>query len=115
MGMKMRVIEPLFISQVSAAESNKKQDQLKTDITFLKQQLQQKEGEITQLKRDLHLAVTTLVSHLQLFETSTLALEKHAETYGRICSYLSRVMRKLVFGVSNQVQHKPGCTITEDC
>ena len=27
----------------------------------------------------------------------------------------SRVMRKPVFGVSNQVKHKPGCTATEDC
>ena len=27
---------------------------------------------------------------------------------------LSRVMRKPVFGVSDQVPHKPGCAITED-
>ena len=27
---------------------------------------------------------------------------------------MSRVMRKPVFGVSDQVQHKPGCTVTED-
>ena len=27
---------------------------------------------------------------------------------------LSLLMRKLVFGVSDQVQHKPGCAITED-
>ena len=76
--------DPIFPSQVSAAENNKKQDQLKAEITSLRQQLQQKEGEITQLKHDLHLAVTTLVSHLQLFESSTLALEKQAETYGRL-------------------------------
>ena len=24
------------------------------------------------------------------------------------------VVRKLVFGVSDQVRHKPGCTVTED-
>ena len=29
-------------------------------------------------------------------------------------SYLSLVMRKPVFGVSDQVQYKPGCTATED-
>ena len=27
---------------------------------------------------------------------------------------LSRVVRNLVFGVSDQVRHKPGCTTTED-
>ena len=29
--------------------------------------------------------------------------------------YMSPVVRKPVFGVSDQVQHKPGCTATEDC
>ena len=29
-------------------------------------------------------------------------------------SYLSLVVRKPVFMVSDQVQHKPGCTATED-
>ena len=28
--------------------------------------------------------------------------------------YLSPVVRKPVFGVSDQVRHKPGCTATED-
>ena len=28
--------------------------------------------------------------------------------------YLSLVVRKLVFGVSDQVRHKPSCTATED-
>ena len=28
--------------------------------------------------------------------------------------YLSLVVRKPVFGVSDQVRHKPGCTATED-
>ena len=28
--------------------------------------------------------------------------------------HLSLVMRKPVFGVSDQVRHKPGCTVTED-
>ena len=30
------------------------------------------------------------------------------------CSYLSLVVRKPVLGVSDQVQHKLGCTVTED-
>ena len=30
------------------------------------------------------------------------------------CLYLSLVVRKPVFGVSDQVRHKPGCTATED-
>ena len=29
-------------------------------------------------------------------------------------SYLSRLVRKSVLVVSDQVKHKPGCTITED-
>ena len=28
--------------------------------------------------------------------------------------YMSRVARKPVLGVSDQVRHKPGCTATED-
>ena len=28
------------------------------------------------------------------------------------CDYMSRIMRKPVFWVSDQVQHKPGCTVT---
>ena len=28
--------------------------------------------------------------------------------------YMSLVVRKPVFGVSDQVQHKPGCTASED-
>ena len=31
-----------------------------------------------------------------------------------VLRYLSRVLRKPVFGVSDQVRHKPGCTATED-
>ena len=31
-----------------------------------------------------------------------------------VCAdYLSLVLRKPVFGVSDQVPHKPGCTVTE--
>ena len=30
------------------------------------------------------------------------------------CLFLSRDARKPVFGVSDQVQYKPGCTATED-
>ena len=28
--------------------------------------------------------------------------------------HMSLVVRKPVFGVSNEVRHKPGCTVTED-
>ena len=31
-----------------------------------------------------------------------------------MCQYLSLVVRKAVFGVSDLVRHKPGCAITED-
>ena len=30
------------------------------------------------------------------------------------CLYMSLVVRKLVFGVSDRIRHKPGCTATED-
>ena len=30
------------------------------------------------------------------------------------CLHMSLVVRKPVFGISNQVRHKPGCTTTED-
>ena len=46
-------------------------------------------------------------------------LVRHQEetgTFGYLCNvaHLSLVVRKPVFGVSNQVRHKPGCTATED-
>ena len=31
-----------------------------------------------------------------------------------VLQYMSLVLRKPVFGVSDQVPHKPGCTTTED-
>ena len=31
-----------------------------------------------------------------------------------VCHNVSLVVRKPVFGVSDQVRHKPGCTVTED-
>ena len=46
-------------------------------------------------------------------------LLKHCEKVGRLADRplqlnLSLVVRKPVFGVSDQVRHKPGCTATED-
>ena len=34
--------------------------------------------------------------------------------YNNCVTYLSLVVRKPVFGVSDQVRHKPGCATTED-
>ena len=34
--------------------------------------------------------------------------------YGKSMSYMSRITRKPVFGVPDQVRHEPGCTNTED-
>ena len=31
-----------------------------------------------------------------------------------VSAYMSLVVRKPVFGVSDQVKHKPGCAVTED-
>ena len=50
------------------------------------------------------------------------SLADDGTTYPAACSeeqvnlteYMSLVVRKLVFGVSDQVPHKPGCTATED-
>ena len=36
------------------------------------------------------------------------------ENIGHYDLYLSLVVRKLVFGVYDQVRHKPGCTVTDD-
>ena len=44
-----------------------------------------------------------------------MCLEWKESTEGNnVKSYMSLVVRKPVFGVSDQVRHKPGCTTTED-
>ena len=50
--------------------------------------------------------MTDLVTHERLYDKT-----KH---FGFASSYMSLVVTKLVFGVSDQVPHKPGCTVTED-
>ena len=50
-------------------------------------------------------------------EILKLFLHSHQYPSYLICSTevdMSLVMRKPVFGVSDQVRHKPGCTFTED-
>ena len=39
----------------------------------------------------------------------------HCLMHLEIISEMSHKVRKLVFGVSDRVQHKQGCTTTEDC
>ena len=60
------------------------------------------------------------VSEKKVFENST---RIHVYSLGagtdnplgsNVISKMSLVLRKPVFGVSDQVQHKPGCTATED-
>ena len=48
---------------------------------------------------------TTFLIRLQLFHTNLITREFH--------SYMSRDARKPVFGVSDQVRHKPACTSSE--
>ena len=48
-------------------------------------------------------SIFMLESHIS---DMTLSTEKQ-------CHHMSPVARKLVFGVSDQVRHKPGCAITE--
>ena len=36
------------------------------------------------------------------------------DRFSQNVAHMSRVTRKSIFGVSNQVPHKPGCTATED-
>ena len=70
--------------QVASTE-NKKQDSLQAEVGSLKLQLQHKDDEISQLKHDLHLAMAAVSSTLKLFQSSTVLLERHTETYGREC------------------------------
>ena len=54
--------------------------------------------------------VTPVLGYCGEIDVNRLRLN-HAE----VCIvYLSQVMTKPVFGVSDQVQYKPGCTTTED-
>ena len=41
-------------------------------------------------------------------------LNKFGKSYQKLLHVMSLVLRKPVFGVSDQVRHKPGCTATED-
>ena len=68
---------------------------------------------------------TSILTKKEIFSLSDLVvadtLNKHCCGYTsrdkvKVCySDMSRVTRKHVFGVSNQVLHKLGCTATEDC
>ena len=46
-----------------------------------------------------------------MYMTNELKTKKPEVT---VTAYWSLVVRKPVFGVSDQVRHKPGCTATED-
>ena len=41
--------------------------------------------------------------------------DRHNSVFHCTLENMSLVLRKPVFGVSDQVRHKPGCTATEDC
>ena len=41
-----------------------------------------------------------------------LSKQKKILDWHMVCNYMSRDVRKPVFGVSDQVRHKPGCAIT---
>ena len=47
-----------------------------------------------------------------VMQQSTCTVQTHLTHFAYL--YLSRDVRKTVFGVSDQVQHKPGCAATED-
>ena len=67
-------------------------------------------------KRDLHIHVYAF--HMPLLKTqwgSNAPLPLGPLGYGTpLPIHISLVVRKPVFGVSDQVPHKPGCTVTED-
>ena len=48
----------------------------------------------------------------QTVQTKFMLLLEEQSDQGLLC--LSRIVRKPVFGVSDQVRHNPGCTATED-
>ena len=55
--------------------------------------------------------VTTIFSQLFVFKETNISHVLYMEDSS---SKMSLVVRKSVFGVSDQVRHKPGCTTTED-
>ena len=42
-------------------------------------------------------------------------VENSDDRFSHDVAHMRLVVRKPVFGVSDQVPHKPGCTATEDC
>ena len=50
----------------------------------------------------------------QLYQLAA-AVRSHVFHFSSGVSNMSLVVRKPVFGYSDQVRHKPGCTTTEDC
>ena len=69
---------------------------------------------------DLHYALAILSISFEAISTlyyKTFLLEQYFGCQAKQVDqhlYLSLVVRKPVFGVSDQVPHKPGCTFTED-
>ena len=68
------------------------------------------EGEKTSLQKEL----ATLTSKLVDAKSYLCDLEEENVSHIIMHLQMSLVVRKPVFGVSDQVRHKPDCTATED-
>ena len=85
-------------------------------------------GELTKLILQLHINFFITLFVIAVFTISDITRFKDGYqkwsalllfTYANIrfshdAIHMSFVVRKLVFGVSEKVQHKPGCTVTDD-
>ena len=74
------------------------------------------------VERSLFLSGNVKILSIQVTESAIVPLFYHAYAVNvgfrvvknDVSDEMSLVVRKLVFGVSDQVRHKPGCTTTED-
>ena len=65
-------------------------------------------------QNEAHMAVLMLRRKKKCFAQSNPELNLAVSRLKNAMYSLSLVLRKPVFGVSDQVRHKPGCTVTED-
>ena len=68
-----------------------------------------------QISSKMHLISTALSLNYHQIGTLSVVLENDESSCQIIPHHMSLVVRKPVFRVSDQVRHKLGCTIIEDC
>ena len=104
-------------------------DSDKASVAAMSRIVKEKDSQIEELSEQLKVYADDLDNNAAIIEDLRAEIQKCEFYYvyflivwtlSQLCQsllflcYMSLVVRKPVFGVSDQVRHKPGCTVTED-